>query len=100
MPTDRSGDRPAGNPNLDDIIDPEGTALPGSDRRGHAKVPEDLDDDDFAAAEQEERVAAGLQDYAPGQVPPATDPVPPEAGEEAERAPQGLTEESEEESDG
>ncbi|GER22399.1 hypothetical protein NCCP1664_08960 [Zafaria cholistanensis] len=91
---------PADRPDpLEDVIDPEGTALPHSSRRGHAKVPESLDDDDYAAAVEEERVAAGLEDYAPSQVPPATDPLPPEASEEADRAQRGLDQESDEERD-
>ena len=38
-------------------------------------------------------VAAGLTDYAPGQVPPATDPLPEDASEAADRAQRGLLEE-------
>ena len=45
---------------------------------------------DLQAAAEQERVAAGLQDYAPGQVPPAADPVPEEASDEADRAQRGL----------
>jgi len=98
--SDTNPESPADRPEpLEDVIDPESTALPPADRRGHAKVPEDLDDDDYAAAEEEERVAAGLEDYAPGQVPPATDPLPPEASEEADRAQRGLDQESDEERD-
>lgn len=41
----------------------------------------------------QERVAAGLADYAPSDVPPATDPLPPEAAEEADLAQRGLLEE-------
>lgn len=84
-------------PGLDDVIDPGGSALPPASRRGHAKVPEGLDDDDFAAAEQEERVAAGLEDYNPEQVPAAADPVPPGSSAEAERAQRGLDQTSDEE---
>lgn len=87
----------AQTPGLDDVIDPEGSALPASSRRGHAKIPEGLDDTDFAAAEQEERVAAGLEDYNPDTVPPAVDPVPPGSSEDAERAQRGLNDTSEEE---
>lgn len=86
-----------GTSGLDDVIDPEGSALPPSSRRGHAKVPEGLDDDDFAAAEQQERVAAGLEDYNPAEVPPAADPVPAGSSEEAERAQRGLNDTSEKE---
>lgn len=93
-------DTPAGRPDpLEDVIDPESTALPEPDHRQHAKVPEGLDDDDYAAAAEEERVAAGLADYAPSQVPEATDPLPPEASEEADRAQRGLDQESDEERD-
>lgn len=77
-------------PGLDDVIDPESTALPHSSRRGHAKIPESLDDEDFAAAEYQERVAAGLEDYNPAEVPDAADPLPEGASEEAERAQRGL----------
>jgi hypothetical protein len=35
-------------------------------------------------------VAAGLADYAPGDVPDATDPLPPEASDEADLAQRGL----------
>lgn len=80
-------------PNLDDVIDPQEDALPTSSRRGHAKLPADMDDDDFEAAAEQERVAAGLEDYAPRDVPPATDPLPPESSEAADRAQRGLTEE-------
>lgn len=104
MSTVNPEDQPGREPNLDDVMNPEETALPNADRRGHAKVPAGLDDEDFAAAEQEERVAAGLQDYAPGEFPPATDPVPPGSSEEADRAQRGLNgepnEENQEESHG
>lgn len=75
---------------LDDVIDPQEDALPTSTRTGHAKMPERIDDDDFQAAAEQERVAAGLADYAPGDVPPATDPLPPEASDEADLAQRDL----------
>jgi len=86
-------------PGLDDVIEPEATALPHSSRREDAQVPEDLDDEDFAAAVYQERVAAGLEDYNPDEVPDATDPLPAGAREEAELAELGLgnTDEHEEE---
>jgi hypothetical protein len=80
-------------PNLDDVITPEGDALPRPIQQGHAGMPETLDDDALAAAAEQERVAAGLQDYAPGQVPPATDPLPEGSSEAADRAQRGLVEE-------
>lgn len=82
-------------PNLDDVITPEEDALPRRIFKGHAGQPERLDDDALAAATEEERVAAGLADYAPSQVPPATDPLPEGSSDAAERAQRGLTEEDE-----
>ncbi|MDX6395528.1 MAG: hypothetical protein QOJ73_6591 [Streptosporangiaceae bacterium] len=47
------------------------------DRRQHAGAPDHLDDDRLAHLAEEERVAAGLDDFDPDDVPPATDaPVP------------------------
>lgn len=47
------------------------------DRRYHGGAPDRLDDDELAERTDEERVDAGLADFAPGDVPPATDdPVP------------------------
>jgi hypothetical protein len=40
-------------------------------------------------------VAAGLADYAPGDVPPASDPLPPEASEAADLAQRGLLNDTE-----
>ena len=42
-------------------------------------------------------MAAGLADYAPSQVPPATDPLPEGSSEAADRAQRGLVDETEEE---
>src|ERR1700755_2322746 len=49
-----------------------------SNRREHGGAPRRLDDDQLAELAEEERVAAGLDDYDPDEVPPATDtpPVP------------------------
>jgi hypothetical protein len=47
------------------------------DRREHGGIPGHLDDDRLARLTEEERVAAGLDDYDPDEVPPATD-APPE----------------------
>jgi hypothetical protein len=47
------------------------------DRREHAGAPGHLDDDRLAHLAEEERVAAGLDDFDPDDVPAATDaPVP------------------------
>jgi len=46
------------------------------DRREHAGAPARLDDDQLARLTEEERVEAGLEDYDPDEVPPATDEPP------------------------
>ena len=73
-----------------DPIIPQEDALPDADRSGHGKMPDTIDDDDYARAAEQERVAAGLADYAPSDVPPATDPLPEESSEEADLAQRGL----------
>jgi hypothetical protein len=50
------------------------------DRREHAGMPAHLDDDQLARLTEEERVEAGVDDYDPDEVPPATDAAPPVAG--------------------
>lgn len=80
-------------PNLDDVQEPDNEFLPDRIYQGHAGQPERLDDDALAAATEQERVDAGLIDYAPDQVPDATDPLPEEASEAADRAQRGLVEE-------
>ncbi|HEY6275435.1 MAG TPA: hypothetical protein VIX86_03815 [Streptosporangiaceae bacterium] len=47
------------------------------DRREHAGTPGRLDDDQLARLAEEERVEAGIDDYDPDEVAPATD-APPE----------------------
>jgi hypothetical protein len=78
------------DPALDGIIVPGEDALPQPTRTGHGKMPEDIDDDAYQAAVDQERVAAGLADYAPADVPPATDPLPEEASDAADLAQRGL----------
>ena len=47
------------------------------DRRFHGGSPDHLDDDELARRTDQERADAGVADYDPGDVPPATDdPVP------------------------
>jgi hypothetical protein len=46
------------------------------DRREHGGAPDRLDTDRLARLAEEERVDAGVDDYDPDEVPPATD-VPP-----------------------
>lgn len=47
------------------------------DRRFHGGSPDRLDDDQLAERTDEERVDAGLADFASGDVPPATDDPAP-----------------------
>jgi hypothetical protein len=47
------------------------------DRRQHGGASQRLDDDKLAELAEDERVEAGLDDYNPDEVPPATDPLPP-----------------------
>ncbi len=42
-------------------------------RREHGGAPDRLDDDQLARLTEEERVDAGLDDYDPDEVPPATE---------------------------
>jgi hypothetical protein len=46
------------------------------ERREHGGASQRLNDDQLAELTEEERVAAGLDDYDPNQVPPATDTPP------------------------
>jgi hypothetical protein len=46
------------------------------DRREHGGASFHLDDDQLARLTEEERVEAGLEDYDPDEVPPATDEPP------------------------
>ncbi len=46
------------------------------DRREHGGSPQHIDDDRLARLTEEERVAAGFDDYDPDEVPPATDAPP------------------------
>lgn len=73
-----------------EVIIPQEDALPTSTRTGHGKMPEHIDDDMYEKAAEQERVAAGLADYAADDVPPATDPLPPETSEAADLAQRGL----------
>jgi hypothetical protein len=46
------------------------------DRHEHGGMPQHIDDDRLARLTEEERVAAGIDDYDPDEVPPATDAPP------------------------
>jgi hypothetical protein len=47
------------------------------DRHEHGGIPGHVDDDRLARLTEEERVSAGIEDYDPDEVPPATDAPPP-----------------------
>ena len=46
------------------------------DRREHGGIAGHIDDDRLARLTEEERVSAGIDDYDPDEVPPATDAPP------------------------
>ena len=46
------------------------------DRREHGGSPQRIDDDRLARLTEEERVEAGVDDFDPDEVPPATDTPP------------------------
>ena len=70
-------------------LEPEfDTGLPRR-RSEHGGMPR-RDDDEFALAVERDRVAAGLEDYVPDDVPPATDPPPQGVSEAVDLAQRGL----------
>jgi len=90
--TDPTPEEAAGRPDpleVPELLDRADAGLPPQDRHHHGGVP-DLDDDELARTVQRERVAAGLEDYAPDDVPPATDPLPDGSSEAADLAQRGL----------
>jgi hypothetical protein len=58
-------------PTLDDVLVPTEDAYP--DHREHGKARAHLNDDELARRTEAERVQAGLDDYDPDDVPPATE---------------------------
>lgn len=58
-------------PTLDDVIEPTESAP--RDRQAHAKAPARLNDDDLEHRTEQERVAVGLEEYDPNDVPSATE---------------------------
>jgi hypothetical protein len=77
---------------LDDVMEPEFDVPPPHRPRVHGGMPLKPDDDELQAAVERDRVAAGVADYAPSDVPPATDPLPEGSSEEADLAQRGLAE--------
>lgn len=58
-------------PTLDDLIEP-GVPAP-RDRQEHGKAPARPNDEELEHRTEQERIAAGLEDYDPDSVPPATE---------------------------
>ena len=70
-------DRPTGDDVVEDVMSAPGPPEVRRDRREHGGMPMHVDDDALAERTEQERVEAGLDDYDPDDVPPATDdPVP------------------------
>ena len=69
----------------DDVLAAPGPPDVRRDRREHGGAPARLDDDELAERTEQERVDAGVEDYDPDTVPPATDdPVPVDVTETAQ----------------
>ncbi len=69
----------------DDVLSAPGPPDVRRDRREHGGAADRLDDDALARRTEQERVDAGVADYDPDAVPPATDdPVPVDITETAE----------------
>jgi hypothetical protein len=75
---------------FDDVLEPEQDGGLHHDRRVHGGMPLKEDDDALERLVEEDRVAAGLSDFAEDDVPPATDPPPEGTSEAVTRAQQGL----------
>lgn len=58
-------------PTLDDVMQPTESAP--RDRQEHGKAPARPNDDELAHRAEQERIAAGVEDYDPDEVPPATE---------------------------
>lgn len=69
----------------DDVMSAPGPPDVRRDRREHGGAADRLDDDALADRTEQERVDAGLDDYDPAAVPPATDdPAPVDIRDTAE----------------
>lgn len=66
-------DLPSGDDVRADVMSAPGPPDVQRDRREHGGAPDRLDDDALAERTEQERVDAGIEDYDPEAVPPATD---------------------------
>jgi hypothetical protein len=78
---------------LDDVMEPEFDVPPTHRPRVHGGMPVRPDDDELAAMVERDRLAAGVADYSPSDVPDATDPLPEGSSEAADLAQRGLLDE-------
>lgn len=78
------------DPNTGDVLEPElDQGLPHR-RSEPGGMPLRMDDDELERAVERDRVAAGLADYVPDDVPPAADPPPEGTSEAVDEAQRGL----------
>jgi hypothetical protein len=74
----------------DEVLEPEVDPGLHHVRSEHRGMPLRPDDDELERAAERDRVAAGLADYAPSDVPDATDPLPEDTPEVVDLAQRGL----------
>ena len=74
----------------DEVMEPDEDPGLHHDRRVKGGMPLREDDDALERAVEEDRVAAGLSDYAEADVPPATDLPPEGTSERVVSAQEGL----------
>jgi hypothetical protein len=74
----------------EEVLEPEQDPGLPHQRSEHGGMPLRLDDDELELAVERDRVAAGVADYAPDDVPPATDPLPDGTPEVVDLAQRGL----------
>jgi hypothetical protein len=77
-------------PGEDDVLEPEYDEGLPHNRTVRGGMPLKPDDDELERAVERDRVAAGLADYAPDDVPPAADPPPEGTSEAVDLAQRGL----------
>jgi hypothetical protein len=86
-----SDQTPDDDQTLESVLEPEvDQGLHHQRSSQHGGMPIRLDDDELERAAERDRVAAGLADYAPSDVPPATDPPPEGTPEVVDLAQRGL----------
>jgi hypothetical protein len=79
---------------FDEVLEPEQDGGLHHDRRVHGGMPVREDDDALERLVEEDRVAAGVSDFAEDDVPPATDAPPEGTSEAVTRAQQGLSDDT------